>query len=101
MAATDNRVRVAVLGSGGWARRTHIPNLQKLDVDIVALCDVSDEAAQQAADEFGIPSRYGDGYEMIASESFDALYSCLPAYARTGVEATADPTYLPAACTLG
>ena len=48
MSATDGRVRVAVLGSGGWARRTHIPNLQKLDVDIVALCDVNDEAAQQA-----------------------------------------------------
>ena len=89
MAATDDRVRVAVLGSGGWARRTHIPNLQKLDVDIVAVCDLSDEAAQQAADEFGIPSRYRDGYEMIASESLDALYSCLPAFARTGVEAAA------------
>ncbi|MEE2830889.1 MAG: Gfo/Idh/MocA family oxidoreductase [Candidatus Latescibacterota bacterium] len=89
MAATDGRVRVAVLGSGGWARRTHIPNLQKLDVDIVALCDVNDEAAQQATDEFDIPTRYRDGYEMIATESIDALYSCLPAFARTGIEAAA------------
>jgi len=53
MAATDGRIRVGVYGSGGWARRTHIPNLQKLDVDITALADVSEQAARQAADEFG------------------------------------------------
>ncbi len=89
MAATDDRIRVGIFGSGGWARRTHIPNLHKLDVDIVALCDVSEEAAKQAADEFSIPACYADGYEMIATERLDALYSCVPAYARTGVEAAA------------
>lgn len=89
MAAT---VRVGVYGSGGWARRTHIPNLQKLGVDIVALCDVQPEAVQAAADEFGIPGRYTDGHEMIANEALDALYSCVPAYARTDVEAAAART---------
>ncbi|MBT6146986.1 MAG: Gfo/Idh/MocA family oxidoreductase [Gemmatimonadetes bacterium] len=89
MAATEASIRVGVFGSGGWARRTHIPNLQKLDVDIVALCDVSPEAAKQAADEFGIPASYADGYDMIDTEPLDVLYSCVPAYARTGVEAAA------------
>ncbi|HJP33917.1 MAG: Gfo/Idh/MocA family oxidoreductase [Candidatus Latescibacteria bacterium] len=89
MSATEDRLRVGVYGCGGWARRTHIPNLQKLDVDIVALCDVSDEAVQLTADEFGIPARFSNGHEMIGSVPFDALYSCVPAYARTDVEAAA------------
>ena len=89
MAATDGRIRIGVLGSGGWARRTHMPNLQKLDVDIIALSDVSEQATKQAAEEFGIPACYSDGYKMISAEPLDVLYSCVPAYARTGVEAAA------------
>ena len=66
MAATDHAVRVGIFGSGGWARRTHIPNLLKLDgVEVVAVCDISADAAQQAASEFGIASSYSDGYEMV------------------------------------
>ena len=89
MAATKSRVRVGIFGSGNFACRTHIPNLQRLDVDLVALCDVSHDAAVAAANEFGIPSRYTNGHEMIAAESLDVLYSCVPAYARTDVEAAA------------
>lgn len=90
MAATAGTVRVGVFGSGGWARRTHIPNLLKLEgVDLVAVCDVNAAAAQQAAAEFGIGATYADGYEMVARAQLDVLYSCVPAYARTGVEAAA------------
>ena len=90
MAATGRNLRVGVYGSGGFARRTHIPNLLRLEgLDIVALCDVSDEAARQAAAEFGITTTYADGYEMIDKADLDVLYSCVPAYARTGVEAAA------------
>ena len=89
MAATEGKVRVGVYGCGGWARRTHIPNLLKLDAEIVALCDLNLEAAQEAADKFGIDSCYIDGHEMIAAQSLDVLYSCVPAYARTDVEAAA------------
>lgn len=93
MAATESDagsgVRVGILGSGGWARRTHIPHLQSLGADIVALCDLNADAAGAASDEFGIPSTYTDGLQMLADESLDVLYSCVPAFARTGIEAAA------------
>ena len=39
MAATEPSVRVGIFGTGGWARRTHIPHLIDLGAQIVCLCD--------------------------------------------------------------
>ncbi|MDA0748362.1 MAG: Gfo/Idh/MocA family oxidoreductase [bacterium] len=88
--AADKAVRVGIYGAGSWANRTHIPNLQKLDgVEVVAVCDVGEEARQATAERFEIPGVYGDGYEMLERESLDVLYSVVPAFARTDVEARA------------
>ena len=92
MAATEPSVRVGIFGTGGWARRTHIPHLIDLGAQIVCLCDAQAEAVDAAGDEFGIATRYTDGHQMLAEENLDVLYSCVPAYARTDVEATADGT---------
>ena len=89
MAATEPSVRVGIFGTGGWARRTHIPHLIDLGAQIVCLCDAQAEAVDVAGDEFGIATRYTDGHQMLAEENLDVLYSCVPAYARTDVEATA------------
>jgi predicted dehydrogenase len=83
-------VRVGVLGAGVWARRTHLPNLQRLPgVEVVALCDVDEESCQDTAQSFGVPRTYGDGHQMLEQEKLDALFSVLPAFARTDVEAAA------------
>jgi len=83
-------VRVAIFGAGAWANRTHIPNLLKLDgVEVVALCDAHGPAAEETARTFGIARSYTDGQAMLRGEKIDALFSCVPAYARTDVEATA------------
>lgn len=89
MAATESAVRVGIYGTGGWARRTHIPHLLDLGAEIVCLCDAHAEALQTAGDEFSIERRYTDGHQMLANENLDVIYSCVPAYARTDVEATA------------
>ena len=83
-------VRVAVYGTGAFARATHIPNLLQIDgVEIVALCDINRNALQEAALQFGIPRAYRDAHEMLAVEKPDALWSIVPAFARTDVEITA------------
>lgn len=83
-------VRAAIYGTGAWANRTHIPNLLKLDdVEIVAACDASRSAADETAHAFGIARTYTDGHAMLRQEEFDVLFSCVPAYARTDVEAAA------------
>lgn len=88
---TRNRtVRIGIYGTGNFARRTHIPNLRKLaDAEIVAACDVNANSLKAAAEEFSIPRIYADGHQMLEKEDLDILYSIVPAFARTDVEATA------------
>lgn len=88
--AVDGKVRVGIYGTGKFANRTHIPNLQKLaDVDVVAVCDVNDKALVETADAFDIAQRYTDAYEMLDKGDLDVLYSVVPAFVRTDVEIAA------------
>ena len=90
MALTKRKIRVAIYGCGRFANRTHIPNLLKLDnVEIVAICDVNPQSLKLTAEEFNISKTYQDGHQMLDGEEIDVLYSVVPAYARTDVEATA------------
>jgi myo-inositol 2-dehydrogenase / D-chiro-inositol 1-dehydrogenase len=80
-------VRLAFYGTGRFARNTHIPNVLRIpDTEIVALCD-HDPAALQAAGALVPAARlYADADALLAARGFDALYSCIPAFARTDVE---------------
>ena len=83
-------MRVGVFGAGLWARRTHLPNLQRLDdVEIVAVCDADAESCRNTAESFGIERTCTDGHEMLRAERLDALFSVVPAFARTDVEEAA------------
>lgn len=83
-------LRVGIYGAGRFANRTHLPNLQKMDgVDVVAACDVNEAALNATADQFGIPMRFRDGHEMLEKAGLHVLYSVVPAFARTDVEARA------------
>ena len=83
-------IRVGVLGAGRFANAQHLPNLSRIDgVDIVALCDLNEQAAHDTAARFDIPQVYAEGHAMLDGTEMDALWSIVPAYARTDVEATA------------
>ncbi len=50
-----SKLKVAVIGSGQVARTSHINHYKSLpDVEICAVCDVNQNAAKMAADEFHI-----------------------------------------------
>jgi len=90
MEAKNRPLRIGIYGTGNFARRNHIPNLKKLeDIQIVAACDVGVDSLKRAAEEFSIPRTYTDGHEMLEKEELDILYSIVPAFARTDVEAKA------------
>ena len=83
-------IRVRIYGTGGFANKTHIPNLLSLPgVQIVALADASPDALASTASRLPGVRLYTDAHEMLRLEKLDALYSCVPAYVRTDVEATA------------
>lgn len=84
------RIKVAVFGAGNFANNQHLPNLTNVDdVEIVAVCDIDERAAHTTAGRFDIPRIYTDGHEMLEKEEMDALWSIVPAFARTDVEITA------------
>ena len=86
---TDS-VRVAVYGTGRFAQATHLPNLSRIDgVEIVALCDINENALREASAQFGVSRTYADAHEMLVAEKPDALWSIVPAFARTDVEIAA------------
>lgn len=84
-------LRVGIYGVGRFANHRHIPNLLSIEgARIVALADVNPMALAATADRLpGAVSTYRDAHEMLANEELDALYSCVPAFARTDVEIVA------------
>ena len=48
-------------------------------VEVIAVCDIVEENARQAAADFGIPRSYTDGHEMVKNEPLDALWSTVVA----------------------
>ena len=51
------KLRVGIIGAGGIATGAHIPNYLKCGekVEIIAICDVIKEKAENLATEFNIP----------------------------------------------
>lgn len=87
---TDRPVRVAVYGTGRFAQATHLPNLSRIDgVEIAALCDINETSLSEASAQFGVARTYTDAHEMLETEQPDALWSIVPAFARTDVEIAA------------
>ncbi len=86
-----NPVRVAIYGTGRFAQATHLPNLSRIDgVEIAALCDINEDALREAATLVGGAARtYTDAHAMLETEDLDALWSIVPAFARTDVEIAA------------
>ncbi len=72
-------IKVGIIGAGGIARAAHIPNYQKLpNVEVVAVADVVEEAAQRAAADFNIPHVFTDFRKMLAMDEMDAVSVCTP-----------------------
>jgi len=81
-----DRVRVGFVGAGGIAVHAHIPALKEIEgVEIAALCDVSEERAKAACEQFG-GRAYQDHRDMLQREELDALFVCLPPDAHTDAE---------------
>ena len=64
--------KVAIVGSGWWATANHLPALTtRADIEVVALCDLDESKARQAADHFGVERIYTDLDEMLGAEPLD------------------------------
>jgi predicted dehydrogenase len=70
------KIKAAVIGAG--IGKYHIEGYQKSGkADVVAVCDVNEDAAKSVACKFGIPNVFTDHKEMLASD-VDCVSVCVP-----------------------
>lgn len=78
----NGKLQIAVIGCGGIANQKHLPSLKgEADrCDIAALCDIIEERAQKAADEYGAKDAkvYTDYQELLKDPEIDVVHVCTP-----------------------
>jgi predicted dehydrogenase len=68
------RLRVGVIGVGGWANAVHLRGvLSHPRAELVALCCRSAEKLEAAGREFGVANLYTDYRELLARRDLDAV----------------------------
>ena len=68
----SNKLRVAVIGAGRWSAEAHLPGWQRSPLcELVTICDLDRELAEQRAGEFGAEDITTD-YKKY-SKSFQVL----------------------------
>ena len=76
------KLKVAVIGCGGIANQKHLPALsaQKDLCELVAFCDIIEERAKKACDQYGVEGAkyYTDYNELLKDESIDVVHVCTP-----------------------
>jgi len=71
-------IQVGVIGTG-FIGPAHIEALRRTGmVEVVALCDVSDEAAQAKAAALNIPHAYGSVEQLLAHPGLQVVHNCTP-----------------------
>lgn len=75
----SKKLKVAVIGIGGIAKNRHLPAWDRMEnAEVVALCDIKEERAQEAAQKYGIPAIYTDYRDVLEIEGLDAIDICTP-----------------------
>jgi predicted dehydrogenase len=70
-----------VLGAGAWAEHAHIPGwLRDPRCEVVALCDVEGDRAEDFARNFGIPEATRDWQTLVARPDIDVIDIVTPSH---------------------
>jgi len=68
------KLRVGVIGAGRWCQRAHLPGYYDSPLcDIVAICDLHEDLAKDAAAKFDIPDVYTDYEKIMTREDIDVI----------------------------
>ena len=71
----SERIKLAVIGAGGIANNVHLPSLAEMtDIcEVVAIADLVEEKAKNAAEKYNIPRTYRWHQDLLASEKVDGI----------------------------
>ena len=71
--------RIAVIGTGWWATRAHLPALvADPDADVVAIADVDPDNLARAAERFDVAGTFADARQMLAEVELDGVVIAVP-----------------------
>jgi myo-inositol 2-dehydrogenase / D-chiro-inositol 1-dehydrogenase len=87
---STERLKVAMVGCGGLPNACLMPAMMLIDeIDLVATCDLREEAAAAAADKFRAKRYYTDYRKLFDDESLDGVVIATPPAIHTevGIEA--------------
>jgi predicted dehydrogenase len=77
--SNHRKLRLGVIGAGGFAEICHIPGLQTHpQAEVVALCGRRFEHARAMADRLGVPEVHTDYRELCARDDLDAVTISTP-----------------------
>ncbi|MGI8476874.1 MAG: Gfo/Idh/MocA family protein [Thermomicrobiales bacterium] len=80
------RVRVGVVGTGGWAQGAHLPGFAGFaDAEVVAVAGLDRVEAERAAAEFAVPAVHASAAGMIAAGGLDAVAIVTPDDQHAGI----------------
>lgn len=70
-------IRIGIVGAGNRGQM-HAKALVSVDgAEVVAVADIDEDAANSLAEEFDIPSVYGDYRDMLGGADLDAVHVCV------------------------
>ena len=68
------KLRVGVIGAGRWSKTAHLPGFTRSPLcDVVVLCDLDRELAEQAAGMFNIPEIETDYEKVLSRRDIDLV----------------------------
>jgi predicted dehydrogenase len=75
-----SKLKIGIIGSGGIAQTCHIPGYRSMPdkCEVVAVCDIYEPNAKQAAEKFSIPKMYTQFQDMLADNDIDAVSITTP-----------------------
>lgn len=79
----NKKLKIGIVGCGGIFKWAHIyAYIDSEEVEVVSLCDIIIERAQEGADKLGVSHEhcYKDYKEMLEKEELDAIDICTPNY---------------------
>ncbi|MGI8483235.1 MAG: Gfo/Idh/MocA family protein [Thermomicrobiales bacterium] len=73
---SESKIRVAVIGCGAQGRNHLNAYRAQSNVEIAAICDLSDERREAAAKEYGVAQHFADYRDLLLAGSYDLVSIC-------------------------
>jgi predicted dehydrogenase len=74
---SKKEIRIGIVGCGFITQGVHLPAFRHCKgANVVAVCDISAEAAKKVAQKFGVPNYYSNVTEMLKKEHLDVVDVC-------------------------